>query len=144
MTTTGTASANAKAWSGALDLALNTRVSAAEADLDRLGKFRELDRKRVDLLKKKARLLQASERSEYFAEVLIACPEKREVNVELTYLVGGAGWAPAYEARADEQHGEVELSTFATVTQSTGEDWNDATITLSTALPRENATASAP
>jgi uncharacterized protein (TIGR02231 family) len=62
------------------------------------------------------------------------------VKVELSYLVGGASWTPGYEARADEAGGAVELSTFATVSQATGEDWSGARLMLSTAQPRQNAT----
>src|SRR5262249_49709342 len=49
-------------------------------------------------------------------------------------------WSPAYEARADEVSGAVELSTFATVRQSTGEPWSAARVVLSTAVPRQDAT----
>jgi uncharacterized protein (TIGR02231 family) len=54
--------------------------------------------------------------------------------------VGGASWTPAYEARADEPGKAVELSTWATVTQATGEDWSQVELTLSTAVPSSNAT----
>ena len=54
--------------------------------------------------------------------------------------MGGASWTPVYEARADETNGSVELSTWATIHQATGEDWNAVELTLSTAVPSQNAT----
>lgn len=132
--------ANVKAWGAALDLALASGLRAADSKSDRAGRVRELARKREELSRRRVRLAQSSQRREYFAEVLLACPEERSARVELTYMVGGAAWTPAYEARADEAHGEVELATWATVTQSTGEMWKGAEVALSTALPRDNAT----
>src|SRR5205823_11960200 len=49
-------------------------------------------------------------------------------------------WQPAYEARADESEGAVDLSTYALVRQSTGENWTQAKVVLSTAVPRQDAT----
>ena len=132
--------ANARAWGAALDLALATRLRAADEDVDRGARLRELDRKRGDIIKHQRRLALAAARHEYFAEVLVSCAEEKRAQVELTYMVGGAAWSPAYEARADEQHAQVELTTWATVTQATGEPWKGAQLVLSTALPRDNAT----
>jgi uncharacterized protein (TIGR02231 family) len=55
-------------------------------------------------------------------------------------MVGGAGWEPTYEARADEKSGKVDLAMLATVRQATGEDWKKAQVVLSTAIPRSDAT----
>ena len=70
--------------------------------------------------------------------MLVSCPAGHAARVELTYLVGGAAWEPAYEARAED--GSVQLSLFATVRQSTGESWDGAALALSTALPAQDAT----
>ena len=58
-----------------------------------------------------------------------------KVSVELQYVIGGATWAPLYDARMDEETGQVELSYLAEVTQRTGENWEDVTLALSTASP---------
>jgi uncharacterized protein (TIGR02231 family) len=131
-----------KAWGGAFDAALITKVKAvgdqAEADV----KLRELAYKLEDLQRKRSQLSVAAQRREHFVEVLVGCPAGQKARVELTYLVGGASWEPAYEARADDSPnaGAVELSTFATLRQSTGEDWAQARLVLSTAVPAQNAT----
>lgn len=129
-----------KAWSSALDVSLEARKSAAArlAELD--SALRQKGYELEDLRIKYARRTAGSRRNELYAEVLVSCPSSRTAKVELTYWVGGASWRPAYEARADETAGAVELSTFATVSQSTGEDWAGAQVILSTAVPSQNAT----
>ncbi len=56
-----------------------------------------------------------------------------EVEVSLRYQVWGAGWAPSYNARLNDDRMELEYQ--GVVTQSTGEDWNDVELLLSTANP---------
>lgn len=54
-------------------------------------------------------------------------------NVTLTYATPGATWEPMHELRADAaKAGTVELTSFAVVTQTTGEDWNGAELSFST------------
>ena len=54
-------------------------------------------------------------------------------NVSLTYATPGATWEPAHELRADSaKAGTAELTSFAVVTQTTGEDWTRAELSFST------------
>lgn len=55
--------------------------------------------------------------------------------LSISYLVGGAYWQPVYDARAAFDRSEVELVSHGIVRQSTGEDWQDVEMTLSTAKP---------
>jgi uncharacterized protein (TIGR02231 family) len=61
----------------------------------------------------------------------------KPIGSELTvsYLVRGASWQPIYDARANFDKTNVELISYAIVRQATGEDWNDVSISLSTAKP---------
>lgn len=52
-----------------------------------------------------------------------------------SYLVQSAGWYPLYDARVASDSKQVELSYFGMIHQSTGEDWKDISLTLSTAEP---------
>ena len=58
---------------------------------------------------------------------------RRTLNV--TYLISGAGWQPQYDAYADPDTQKVELTYYGVVRQTTGEDWNDVALTLSSARP---------
>jgi uncharacterized protein (TIGR02231 family) len=129
-----------RAWAAALDAALGSRVRAAAEQESYTVKLRATSRTLAEVKTQEVRTMAASERIDRSVEVQLDCPAGTQARVELTYLVGGASWQPAYEARADEQGRAVELSTYATVKQSTGEDWKDARLVLSTAVPDENAT----
>ena len=127
-----------KAWRAALDQTLKARLEASRQRSEIGLRERELHRQSADAQRKLSGLGAARAKSERRAEVLVSCPAGRTARVELTYLVGGAFWQPAYEARAED--GSVALSLFATVRQSTGENWDGAALLLSTALPGQDAT----
>jgi uncharacterized protein (TIGR02231 family) len=129
-----------RAWTAALDTSLGSRLRAAAEREAQAAKLRATQRALAELQVQEARTQAASARIDRSVEVMLDCPAGTQARVELSYLVGGASWEPAYEARADEPGKAVELSTYATVRQSTGEDWKDAKLLLSTAVPDENAT----
>ncbi|MFZ5470113.1 MAG: mucoidy inhibitor MuiA family protein, partial [Myxococcota bacterium] len=129
-----------KAWGAAFDVSYEARRQAALEATRVDAELRQLSYQLEDLRRKMTRLSAAAQRRELYAEVLMSCPAGNSAQVELTYLVGGASWQPAYEARAEESEGRVALSTFATVSQATGEDWTRAELILSTAVPSQNAT----
>ncbi|KAG8720887.1 hypothetical protein FRC08_017469 [Ceratobasidium sp. 394] len=73
------------------------------------------------------------------AGVVISAKEDCSVKLILTYVVSGASWTPAYELHAVTDSstkavaGTVTLHYRASVVQTTGEDWDDVKLTLSTA-----------
>ncbi len=56
-----------------------------------------------------------------------------DFDLEVSYLVPGASWRPVYDARTDFEKSEVELVSEGLVQQTTGEDWKDVQMFLSTA-----------
>lgn len=54
---------------------------------------------------------------------------------EVSYVVSRAGWQPVYDLRAVNTKNPVLLSYKANVFQSTGEEWKNVKLTLSTANP---------
>jgi uncharacterized protein (TIGR02231 family) len=64
-----------------------------------------------------------------------------EIELVLTYLIRGASWVPAYDARFLPENEVVEMTAYGFVTQKTGEDWANVDLALSTAEP---ATGAAP
>ena len=75
------------------------------------------------------------------AVVTVTLTEVGEFELELSYLVRGASWHPQYDVRVqmtderEQSEGEVELTYVGVVQQSTGERWEDAGLSLSTARP---------
>jgi uncharacterized protein (TIGR02231 family) len=61
------------------------------------------------------------------------------VPVSLEYRVTDAGWAWVYEARLDTQSKRMTLLRQASIRQGSGEDWTNAEVSVTTALPRQNA-----
>ncbi len=133
---------DARAWNSAFDAAMQARLRGAEQSAEANTRKRALEYRLQDLARLSSGLQAAAQRTEHVAEVLVTCASGGSTpEVQLTYLVGGASWQPTYEARAEEgSSGHVELSTFASVRQATGEDWTDAKLILSTAVPVQDAT----
>lgn len=128
------------AWSSALETALQSRLKVAAARAERRKLQRELAAEAADLQQQRSLRQQAAARRELFADVLVTCPAGQQATVELSYMVGGAHWTPMHEARLDDSSARIQLTSFATLSQATGEDWTGAQLTLSTALPRSDAT----
>ncbi len=57
----------------------------------------------------------------------------------LTYLVNNAGWNPEYDVRADKVNSPIALNYKAAIWQTTGEDWKDIKLKLSTGNPTAGA-----
>jgi uncharacterized protein (TIGR02231 family) len=67
--------------------------------------------------------------------VRVSAPQAGTLAVALSYTVPGASWVPSYDARVLSTERAVQLGYFGVVRQSTGEDWKDVALTLSTARP---------
>jgi len=68
--------------------------------------------------------------------VLVEATAEAAGEVTLTYVVPGAAWTPAYDARAEVgEAATIALTLNALIVQTTGEDWADAALSLSTARP---------
>ena len=73
-------------------------------------------------------------------EVIVSLEAKSAVSVEfmLQYLVTNVSWNPVYDLRAKEVGEPMEISYRAHVSQTTGIDWKDVKLTLSTADPTQS------
>lgn len=68
------------------------------------------------------------------AEITLSVTELAEstTRVSLAYLVTDAGWTPSYTIRATPEDGQARVDYEALVRQSSGEDWINTALTLST------------
>jgi len=122
-------------WWKALDF-VGDRARAAS---DRLLK---LERERRDLQKERDRLfadIQALNQGGFSDRVVdvvaIVDLSRGGAELELEYFVPGARWKPSYDLHYASAKGQIRVETAAVVEQATGEDWTDATLLLSTAMP---------
>jgi uncharacterized protein (TIGR02231 family) len=67
------------------------------------------------------------------AAVTLALDTEAEVEIELSYVVPGAGWTSSYDVRLAGD--KLTLSWYGLIAQHTGEDWPECDLTLSTARP---------
>lgn len=67
--------------------------------------------------------------------VNLSCLKPGKLKLNISYLVYGVSWYPLYDARASLAENKVELTGFGSIQQTTGEDWQDVELTLSTARP---------
>ena len=58
-----------------------------------------------------------------------------QLGLTVSYAVPGASWTPTYDARVNSNEKTVALAYSGLVRQSTGEDWTNVALTLSTARP---------
>src|SRR3989442_2673026 len=56
--------------------------------------------------------------------------------MEVSYVVPSASWSPTWDARLDAEKPSVGLSLYGAVQQSSGEDWSDVKLAVSTAQPQ--------
>jgi uncharacterized protein (TIGR02231 family) len=71
------------------------------------------------------------------SEIIIAINGARSVNssINISYFVRNAGWLPVYDLRAEDVNSPIEFSYRAKVFQSTGSDWKNVNLTISTGNP---------
>lgn len=70
--------------------------------------------------------------------VSISAETVTAVDLNVNYVVANAGWYPVYDLRAINTKSPVQLSYKANVFQSTGEEWKNVNLKLSTANPNQS------
>jgi len=92
--------------------------------------------KEMELLTRKRKELDAGRsRTERETVVFVNNQTKRQATIELSYLVNGANWTPQYNLRADPKKSNVLIEYNAVVNQTSGENWDGVSLSLSTAEP---------
>lgn len=73
--------------------------------------------------------------------VVVSMPKTDSVRLDISYIIPQAEWTPLYEARVSSSDSTLQLVYTGQVSQSTGEDWKNVDLILSTAQPRLGQTA---
>jgi len=111
---------------------LNEEQRAAKDELAKLQA--ELDQLRA-----------ARPRQRYEARLEVEVLAAGDFEVEVTYVVGRAGWRPLYDMRLREgdsgSAAVVAVTNLAEITQNTGQDWTGVRLSVSTARPALNQRA---
>jgi uncharacterized protein (TIGR02231 family) len=119
-------------WRAAFTAVGDEIASADAAVRDAQRKQRELDREIARLEQDRAQ--KPANKLEVRIELAAAAATKATLRV--TYAVRNARWMPLYDARLDtgakDRKPALELVRRAEITQSTGEDWSDVALSVST------------
>lgn len=70
--------------------------------------------------------------------VSVSAETSTMVELEVEYIVANAGWYPVYDLRAINTKSPLQLSYKANVFQSTGEEWKNVRLKLSSANPSQS------
>ncbi|WP_342734805.1 mucoidy inhibitor MuiA family protein [Bradyrhizobium sp. B117] len=119
-------------WRAAFAAVGEEIASADTAVRDATRKLREIDRQIAQLEVER----KAKPPSKLEVRMDIASPAATKATLRVTYNVRNARWLPLYDARLDtgakDRKPQLELVRRAEVTQSTGEDWFNVTLGVST------------
>ena len=131
-------------WGQILSVIASGSAGAQRSLLEAQVKIRDLDRKIEDLEKKLTELAPARvERTEVRVYVSAAAPLEADVTVR--YQVPNAQWISLYDARLSTGGKSaaplLDLTRRASISQRTGESWDDVALTLSTTRPAAGASA---
>ena len=100
----------------------------------------EARRREIDAARRELAALEGRGAKEIqIIEILFQSPSSQTVRIEAEYQVAGAYWRPLYRAAVPETADSVALSLFASLNQKSGEDWQEAALTVSNALPLSGA-----
>lgn len=109
------------------------------ANFERLAiienKIKKLNDEKTSLESELAKLNSDKKKSKSIVIHLVATSEKNGIKLGISYISTQAGWEPQYEAKADINASKIKFNYLASIWQSTGEDWTDANVEISTAKP---------
>lgn len=131
-------------WPSLLALIGDSMTEAQSARLAANVKIREIDRRITDLQKGLEQLApKRSERTE--VKVTVVAGAALDADMVVRYQVPGASWQPFYDARLSTGSKTVEpsleLVRRASITQRTGEPWENVEVRLSTTRPKAGSSA---
>ena len=110
-------------------LELKKKAIAIDQELEKLAEIREKQEKTVDSIAR-IKLKTMTE-----ADLTLQVAQAGKVEFDLTYYVRNAGWYPTYDLRSEGLGLPLQLSYKANIFQNTKEEWNNISVTLSSANP---------
>ncbi len=113
------------------------KVVAQESEL--AEKAHDLNEQLTLLQRKHEEITAGASRTEREAVIFLQKQAAGPAEVRLNYLVNNCGWSPAYTMRSANDGQKVRMEYNGLIHQLSGEDWNNVSLTLSTASPALSA-----
>jgi len=121
----------------ALRAAQEAERRADEADRALTDLRKELEAARAAL-----RALVPEKEERAMLAVAVTAQEATDGRVRVSYTIREAGWTPVYDLHLARESGDLRIERGAFVRQSSGENWSDVAMTLSTVRPSEQVAPS--
>ncbi|MCK5575566.1 MAG: mucoidy inhibitor MuiA family protein, partial [Sphingomonadales bacterium] len=128
------AAADPSKWQASLDAMAKGASAAFRTIRDENAKLPELARK-IRATESNLRNLGCECLTTNTLKAEIEVSGETTLNITLNYLVEGAFWEASHEVRADTDKSQIDIQSMANITQVSGEDWVDVSLTLSTIDP---------
>jgi len=81
----------------------------------------------------KTKPVKSTERRQVAIEIRVS--DISLITLELTYIIKGGSWTSSYDVRVDTDLDSLTLIYYGSIVNTTQEDWQDVSLTLSTAEP---------
>lgn len=122
----------------ALDFQRSRLAEVLKQQLSLQKEIDEMQKENTKLLNQLTEMNRKFDLSTNEIVVLADVKENATVPFEITYLVQKAGWYPTYNIRVKDVVSNLQLEMNANVYQTSGENWNNIKLVLSTGNPNEN------
>lgn len=104
------------------------RISIIEKEIEKLEKDKSVIQNEINFIKN-----QTKETKNLY--LILHSDKNHNASMEISYLVNGVRWNSSYEINADSNSEKISIGHFVNIKQSTGEDWNNVELEISTAKP---------
>jgi uncharacterized protein (TIGR02231 family) len=123
----------------------NTKIDKSKTNIYNHNQNIVQQNKRIDELRKRITTMTAvtAVKQKSYGQVIlqVMCKRAGEIPVELSYYTANAGWTAMYDIRVNSKTNKVKMVYKASLTQTTGVDWKNTKLTLSTGTPNFGVTA---
>ncbi len=119
--------------------AYNAKIEKSKLAIFKLSEERNLLSEKIVLLNKQ--IIESAnapvKKMKSYGQLIlqVICAKTGEIPITLSYFTNNAGFTPLYDVRVNSKTNEMKLVYKAAVTQSTGLDWKQTKLTLSTSNP---------
>jgi uncharacterized protein DUF4139/uncharacterized protein DUF4140 len=110
-----------------------------------ISRYKEKELKLLDIIAKINRQIKEEEQknNKTIGKLLLQlyCPMAGTYDFTVSYVTPNAGWNPSYDLRVENINKPVSLAYKAKLVQSTGIDWQQVKLALSTSIPSQHNNA---
>ncbi len=123
----------------------NAKIEKLKTNIYNQSQNIVLQNKRIDEIRKRIATIttvvpvKQKPYGQVFLQVI--CKRSGEIPVDLSYYTPNAGWTALYDIRVNSKTNKVKMVYKASLTQTTGIDWKNTKLTLSTGTPNFGVSA---